>query len=72
MKLVLGNKRNKFTYLETDMIKIDFETHSDLLKKTFRDTKNFESMDDWNLFNLALFHGRAVIIKTEHIKKPHS
>jgi hypothetical protein len=54
------------------MIKIDFETHSDLLKKTFRDTKNFESMDDWNLFNLALFHGRAVIIKTEHIKKPHS
>jgi hypothetical protein len=52
---------------ENDMIKVTYTTYSDLLKKEFTDSKEVKSMEDFNLYNLALFHGRAVIIKTEEI-----
>ena len=49
------------------MIKITYTTYSDILNKEFTDSKVVKSLADFNLFNLALFHGRAVIIKTESV-----
>ena len=50
------------------MIRVTYQTYSELLNKTFEDAKEVKSMEDFNLYNLALFHGRAVILETEEIK----
>ena len=50
------------------MYRITYSTYSEVLKKEFTDQKEVKSLDDWNLYNLALFHGRAIILKTEEIK----
>ena len=47
------------------MLTITFQTYSKILKKTFTQVETFESMDDFRLWNLALFHGRAKIVKVE-------
>ena len=50
------------------MIRITFTTFSELLNKEFTDSKTVKSMADFNLFNLALFHGRANIVSTETLE----
>jgi len=47
------------------MITITYQTYSKVLDKTFTNTKEVKSMNDWNIFNLALFHGQATITKKE-------
>jgi len=49
------------------MIRITYQTYSKLLDKHFEDVTDVKSMADWNLYNLALFHGKAKILKTEAI-----
>jgi len=44
------------------MITITYKTYSKILDKTFTNVKEVKSMSDWDLFNLALFHGQATII----------
>ena len=51
------------------MIEITYQTYSKILDKTFESTERFKSINDFNLRNLALFHGQAVIIKRRNLKK---
>ena len=45
------------------MITVTYQTYSKILDKTFTDQKEVKSIEDFNLFNLALFHGQAQIIE---------
>lgn len=49
------------------MVKVTYKTYSKILNKEFINTKTVKSLDDFNLFNLALFHGQAVILETENV-----
>lgn len=50
---------------------ITFQTQSRLLgDRIFEQVESFKTMDDWRLFNLALFHGQAKIVKIERIGDP--
>ena len=49
------------------MIHITYKTYSKVLDKTFTDEKTVKNMGDWNLYNLALFHGQAIILETKKI-----
>ena len=49
------------------MIRITYQTYSKILDKTFVNTKEVKTEADFNLFNMALHHGQAQIIKREVI-----
>lgn len=48
-------------------LEITFKTYSEVLKKSFVNTKEVKSMADFNLYALALFHGRVEILKVKEI-----
>lgn len=50
------------------MIRITYQTYSKILDKTFTNVKEVKSMSDWDLFNMALFHGHATVVSTEAVK----
>ena len=52
---------------EVNMIVVTYETYSKILDKTFVNVERFKSLDDWNLRNLALFHGQARTISVDEV-----
>ena len=43
-------------------MKITYEIYSRILNKTYQNTKRVNSMSEWDLFNMAVYHGNAVIV----------
>ena len=52
---------------EIEMMKVTYEIYSKLLDKTHTNVKFVSEKKDFDLFNLAVHHGQATIIKEEEI-----